>query len=117
MFSFIYGDCMPDPDPCKPPYELQLYRSCSRNASSYPPEARGERTRGIRGATIYEWKGPDWFDRLEVYTGKTTIVIWAPNRRSARQAVAALRSADGRIGPEDRLRPPARGSLAGRLRC
>jgi hypothetical protein len=119
-FSLIYGTCDAAPHDdtgCRPPYELQLYRACSRNAASYPREAAGRRTRGIRGAAVYEWSSRESFERLEVYTGKTTIVVWAPDRSSARRMVVRLRSGDGHIGVGDRLRRPARGALAGRLRC
>jgi hypothetical protein len=117
-FGFIYGTCEPEPDAgCAPPYEIQNYAICSRNPAVFPRGARGRRHPPIRGATVRAWSEPGVFDRLEVYTGATTVVVFAPNRRGAARAVRALQSADGKVAPRERLRPPIRGALVGRRRC
>jgi hypothetical protein len=117
-FSFIYGDCTPEPDSgCAPPYEVQNYAACSRNLFSYGRGETAQRRRSIRGATAYAFWDDRFFDRLEIYTGKTTIVIFAPSLAKARRVARSLQSADGKVARADQLPRPAAGAVEGRLAC
>ena len=111
-FDFIYGDC--DPAPCAPPYDIQNYAACSRNLAAI--DAPHRRVPSIRGASVYRFS-PGEFERLEVFTGRTNVVVFADGYRRARRAVKALQSADGRVQPDDPLPAAARGATRGRLRC
>ena len=116
-FSFVYGDCEAESDSgCAPPYQLQNYHACARNLADYEGP-KPKRRKPIRGAAVYEFGDGGMFDRLEVYTGRTTIMVVAPTAAKARRVVRRLESINGTIAPEDRLRPPARGALEGKLRC
>jgi hypothetical protein len=116
-FSFIYGDCTPGPDSgCAPPYEVQSYSACSRNLA-VQSGPRPARRKSIRGAAVYEYSDGEFFDMLEVYTGRTTVVVFAPTAAKARRVVRSLESPNVELGPEDQLGPPARGAVYGKLRC
>lgn len=116
-FEFIYGDCDAGPDGgCAPPYSLQNYHACARNLASYDG-LRPKRRKSIRGAAVYEFGDGGFFDRLEVYTGRTTVVIWAPTFAKARRVARMLDSINVELGRDDPLGPPARGALSGELRC
>ena len=54
---------------------------------------------------------------FELYTGTTTVVIFARDSEAAMRATEQLRSLDGRIGPRSPLPAPVSGALEGRLRC
>lgn len=117
-FSFIYGDCAPEPDAgCAPPYEVQNYAACSRNLAAYGNSDRPQRRRSIRGAAVYAFWDEQFFDRLEVYAGKTTVVIFAPSLSKARRVARWLRSSDGKVQRDERLPRPAAGALGGELPC
>jgi hypothetical protein len=111
-WSFFYGECVPYPDGeggtiCSPPVEVQNWNICKR----WPKEQwRLMKLRGARA--IWRWA----IGGLEVYTGRTTIVIFAAGRRVALNVAAALRSVRA-SGPVGRLTPPARGALHGDLGC
>ena len=101
--------------------EVQSWPACERNAGSYtyPPgyEPAARPFLSIRGvpAQLYEDD-----TRLEVYTGRTTVVIFASSRVRAVRAARVLRSARGQrpiVRPKERLRPPAPGAMEDRLRC
>ena len=116
-FTFIYGDCEAESDAgCAPPYQLQNYHACARNLAGYEGP-KPKRRKPIRGAEVYEFGDGGMFDRLEVYTGRTTITVSAPTAAKARGVVRLLESINGTISPEERLRPPQRGAMEGKLRC
>ena len=71
-------------------------------------------TQRVRGAPVLQNQGAGAF---EIYTGSTTIVIYANDWRAATRAARQLRSLDGGIAPNSPLPPPVRGALEGRLRC
>jgi hypothetical protein len=116
-FEFIYGDCDPGPDSgCAPPYQVQVYSACSRNLASYGGP-RPERRKPIRGAAVYEFSDGPSFDMLEVYTGRTTVVVFAPTAAKARRVVRHLEGINVDVGRDDPLGPPARGAVQGKVRC
>jgi Tol biopolymer transport system component len=66
--------------------------------------------RGVKG--VFFERG----NRLEVVTGRTTIVMFGPRRQLVRVA-RALRPLNGRLAPGGRLPPPAPGALSSQRRC
>jgi hypothetical protein len=115
-FDFIYGTCKPPPGReggCPPPLDVQNYEICARNPNSYEVPARSL-TQRIRGVPYYMNQGAGAF---ELYTGTTTVVIFASDWEAAKRAAEQLRSIDGRIGPRSPLPAPATDALEGRLRC
>jgi hypothetical protein len=111
--EFIYGDCDPgDDEGCAPPIEIQNYSACERNLSSYTGQGSGpEKRLRVRGvpAAVFEDGG-----RIEVYTGRTTVVIFSDE--ATLRAAEALRPIRGK-GPTVKLPPPAPGALEGKARC
>lgn len=117
FFSFGYGDCDPGPDSgCALPYAVQVYPGCTRNLASYDG-LEPRRRKPIRGAAVYEFAEGGFFDRLEVYTGRTTVVVWAPTFAKARRVARYLEGINVELGRDDPLGRPARGALRGELRC
>jgi hypothetical protein len=116
--SFFYGDCRADAaGGCPLPLEIQNWPACRRNLSLYrdspggPPLPRKRFVALGAPAAIFEDGG-----RVEVYTGKTTVVIFGTDAARLRRAAQALRPS-GSNKPVDRLPPPASGALQGKLRC
>jgi hypothetical protein len=121
MWSFIYGDCTAQGEEgCSPPFEVQNYDACRRNLASYRPSEPGfpsptysiTRIRGVPVALFSDDA------RAEVYTGRTTVVIFARSISSARGSIRRLRAVNRRLTPVGAsLPPPVAGALQGRLRC
>jgi hypothetical protein len=114
--SFLYGDCEPKHEfGCALPLEVQSWPACIRNPSVYrlTPDGRRlpSRRSTIRGvpAFLYEDGG-----RLEVSTGKTTVVLFG-RTDLLQKAARALQPVSGRRG--EKLPPPAPGALVGKLNC
>ncbi len=88
-FAFIYGDCTPPPDSeggCAPPLSIQNFEICAVSPKSYDvrPSALTEQ---IRGAPIF---GNTGAGSLNVFTGKTTVKVFATSKpRSAQPATSA----------------------------
>jgi hypothetical protein len=117
FFSYIYGDCKATGDrSCPSPLEVQSWAACKRNLSSYAltPDGRPlpHRNTKIRGvpAAIFE----DGY-RLEVYTGRTTVVIFGVQPTQIRRAADAIRAVGA--SKTSTLPPPAPGALQGKLAC
>lgn len=128
VWSSLYGACVGRRrESCTPPIEVQNYDACNRNLSGYQaspqydsssdPNFFGPRysvTR-IRGATLALF--PD-DPRVEVYTGRTTIVIFARSLREARASIGRLRPLNRHRPRLGELLPPAvRGAPEGQVRC
>ena len=113
--TFGYGDCDP-PDGlfaeggCSLPLSVQNWSTCYRWASQLhkPP-----RLFNFRGAKATRGAGGS---QLEIFTGRTTIVIWAHERNVARSAARQLRNVQTKRSAPT-LPPPKPGSLQGRLPC
>jgi hypothetical protein len=104
--DFLYGDCKPPADEggCALPLDIQNERACGR-AGRRRGRGAARRLR-IRGAKAAVFGENDW---LEVYTGDAIVRIHADGDLQAmRRAAEALRSVDGRVGPDDPLPAPAR---------
>jgi hypothetical protein len=117
--TFVYGDCEAESDAgCAPPLQVQVWRACDRNLSSYSLTPAGdplphERV-SVRGvpAAFFEGGG-----RLELYTGEVSVVLFGQGRNQLMRAAKALRGLNVDVGPQVDLPSPAAGALEGRLRC
>jgi hypothetical protein len=74
------------------------------------PEAERALVRGVPGAF------PDDGNRLEIQTGRSTVVIFADSRAQVLQVAAALRPAGG-PGSTGPLPQPDSGALEGSVPC
>ncbi len=70
-------------------------------------------TEQIRGAPIF---GNTGAGSLNVFTGKTTVKVFATSQATKR-AARDLRSIDGTVTTASKLPSPVAGALEGRLRC
>jgi hypothetical protein len=109
-WTFFYGKCGSWSEGlCSVPLQIQDYSTCRRWADAYPGKPHLFAFRGAKAA----WVGTA--GSFEVYTGRTTVVIFARSRRVA--WVAAQRLRDVNSTKPSRLPPPTPGSLWGRLPC
>jgi hypothetical protein len=115
--SFVYGDCAPlDDTGCAPPVEVQVWPACRRSIALYDSSPVGldlERTtvRGVPGAVL------DGGTRLELQTGRSTVVVFADSRARLTRIAGSLRPLDGGAGRGSALPAPAAGAVEGRLAC
>jgi hypothetical protein len=115
-WTFYYGDCDPPgglfaEGGCELPLQIQNYSTCRRWASLL--SRKSERT-SFRGATA-TGTGNGIERPIELFTGTTTVVIFAGERRVARSAARQLRNV--RQTQPSPLPPPVPGSLWGKLPC
>lgn len=116
--SFVYGDCIVESDTgCAPPAEIQVWPACTRNLSLYDGAASGapvpDKTsvRGVPAAFFDDGR------RLEIQTGRATVVIFSPSRAASLRIAAALRGLNVALAAGVQLPSPANGAVEGRLRC
>ena len=84
--SMVYGSCSAAGTLCSPPLEIQIWRSCNRSLDDYelaPGVPYPHEDVTIRGA-----KAADLGDRLEIYAGTVTIVIFGDTQLARRTADA-----------------------------
>jgi hypothetical protein len=98
------------------PVAVQVWPACFRTRSSYPRRFRRQDTT-IRGvpASWFEARG-----RLELYTGRVTIVLYRSRGVTARQLRTAAEDLMGVNNPLKAYQPlpkPASGALEGKLKC
>lgn len=114
--SFVYGDCLANGDAgCAPPAEIQVWPACRRSLSLYDAAqlAAAERitVRGVPAAVFEDGT------RLELETGRSTVVVFADTGMRALRIAAALRSLDGSVRPGRLLPAPSRGVEGGAMDC
>jgi hypothetical protein len=116
-FNFIYGTCElegEDHPSCAPPIEIQVFSTCRRWFSAISGKRR---IYAFRGAKATGGKGGvEGGSPIEVFTGRTTVVIWAEDRNILKAAAHQLRDVRA-AGPQLHLPPPVPGSLSGKLPC
>lgn len=113
--TFAYGHCdQPDglfeEGGCSLPLSIQNWSTCVRWGKQLHDPLRAI---DLRGAKATHGGGGS---QLEVFTGSTTVVIWAHERSVAESAARELRD----VRPSNRttrLAPPVPGSLQGKLPC
>jgi hypothetical protein len=115
--SFIYGECLvPEGEGgCAPPVSVQVWPACFRNPSLYRAPPLGppfERT-SVRGVPAEVFEDGT---RMELHTGKATVVIFG-GRRGVPDIAQALRGVNVPVSAGEVLPPPAAGVMSGELRC
>jgi hypothetical protein len=110
-WSFSYGSCaLPEGEGgCSSPLQIQNYNTCRRWADAYPGKPRLFNFRGAKAAWV------PTAGSLEIYTGRTTVVIFANHQSIAMLAARLMRNV--RQAQPSRLPRPAPGSLWGKLTC
>jgi len=113
-FTFVYGDCDP-PDGlfaeggCAPPVQIQTYSICNRNLGMYSGRQKAFDVKGAKGST----NGGG----LEVFTGRTTVVIFGGGSlKRIKSTVGKLRRVGEEVSPR-RLPPPVPGGVWGKASC
>jgi hypothetical protein len=117
--SYIYGSCEPQGDSgCAPPIEVQVWPSCERTAADYGSGLDLSQRRGVPSAVAG--------GGIELYTGGSTVVIFAQGQSQAERAADAVQpmSRDGTpasfpppTSDTEQLPSPPPGAVDGRLRC
>lgn len=116
--SFLYGDCIPPMDEsghydggCPLPVEVDVWNACVRNPTVYndPNSPQGERTilRGVPAQVF------DNGSRLEMYTGKSAIVIYT-DPKIMPLAVAAIQGVTNNVPANVELPYPAANVMEGK---
>ena len=111
--TIVYGDCEPSAESgCSTPLQIQIWRSCNRFVDDYeiaPGTPLPHESKVIRGARAAQFD-----DRLEVYAGSVTIVIFADAPLASRvadllQPLNAPAKAEAAGRPANELPPTSRG--------
>jgi hypothetical protein len=109
-WSFIYGDCDPgggffDEGGCAAPLEVQNWSACERHLARY--SGHTPKPFSFRGAKAANISG------FNIYTGRTTLVIYGRLREQAAKSLQAVGSDE----VSQRLPAPVPGALNGSLPC
>jgi hypothetical protein len=130
--AYAYGRCeIPEnASGCQRPLEIQSWPACQRSLADYSFEGRPlphEKLEKHDAAKVVEI---DFAieNRVEVYTGETTVVIFATSPQLAREAVQLLRlrpkgaeittrGSSLNNHADERLEKPESGSVDGTLAC
>jgi hypothetical protein len=117
--GFRYGDCEvgEDGSGCAGPLQIQVWPACERTRSSYTmggePLPREDLV--VRGAPASFFEEGQ---RLEIYTGPATIVLFGIGPDQLKRAAHSLRGVAGSsVKPGAPLPAPAAGALEGELTC
>lgn len=115
MTTYIYGDCEADDDlGCAAPVEVQTWPACERSWADYESAAVTDAvhgyTRGVPSVSL------DGGRRLELYTGRSTVVIFGDDPAQVLRAASDAR-VEGQSSPGTKLPEPLTGSIEGTLRC
>jgi len=111
IWDFPYGTCTPPPDGgCSLPIDVQNWSTCHRNPAQYSYKLHYFKFRGTRAAWVPTAGG------LEIYTGRTTVVIYGYTRSLIMAAARQLRAV-GQTEAPSLLPPPAPGTMRGKLHC
>ena len=114
-WTFFYGACTPPPveGGCGPPLEIQNVSTCRRWFSAF---FRKRRLYDFHGAKATGGGGRYEVSPMEIFTGRTTVVIWGDGKSVIKSAARQLRNVRLRE-PQLLLPPPVPGSLGGKLPC
>jgi hypothetical protein len=113
FWSLSYGDCTPPPDGgCSLPITVQSWSTCYRwfNMSHHQRRPHLVNLRGAKAS------GGIGGSELEIFTGRSTVVIFAYSHNLAMAAARQLRKV-GQTETPALLPPPVPGSLGGKLPC
>src|SRR3989304_3179942 len=104
--SFVYGDCVAADDTgCAPPAEIQVWPACRRALALYDAQAPGGPVAGRVGVRGVPAASLDDGRRLEIQTGRSTVVVFADSRARAARIAGALRPVN-LAGPPTASLPP-----------
>jgi hypothetical protein len=116
--AFVHGDCVASDDAgCAPPAEIQVWPACRRHLGLYErappagPVVERAVVRGVPAAFV------DGGARIELQTGRSTVVVFASSRARALRIAEALRSIDGSVPAGLPLPEPVSGALDGTAPC
>lgn len=129
--SYIYGDCTPstnfaDESSCAPPVEVQVWPACERSLADYSGHSpiSGKSIGQIRGVPAWSFEGGN---RVELYAGSATIVVFANSPAEVLGAVDELQrqpsqrplgaASENAQQQDAQLPEPAAGALNGSLSC
>jgi len=111
FWTFSYGNCdLSSNGDCDPQLQVQSWSTCYRWASQLHHKLH---VFDIRGAKASRGAGGS---EVEIFTGRTTVVLFAYTRKLAMTASRQLRRV-GQAQPPSLLPPPVPGSLRGSLPC
>jgi hypothetical protein len=115
-WTFIYGDCTPPPSEggCAPPLEVQVWSACVRSVS--PIKVRKHHLYEFRGAKATGGGGRYEVSPMEIFTGRTTIIVFGNEKPLVKTAARGLREVH-EAQAASRLPPPAPDSLKEELPC
>lgn len=129
---FDYGTCTPSGNEggCTRPLSLQEYPTCARSLWLYARFGKAgatTRAEGLRNLarmrrnliTVRGVPALVEVDRIEIYTGVSTIVVWAGKtlRFAAAGALRGFNAAAGGLASDEPLPAPAPGTFAPRKVC
>jgi hypothetical protein len=126
--SHIYGDCAPplytDSETgeeyweggCAPPIEIQTWPVCERSLADYelepgvpyPSESLGE----IQGVPAFGFYDGEFLDRVELYSGASTVVIFGTDPQKILAAAADVQPVPAGQPPSESSLPAPMGELA-----
>ena len=127
-----YGKCSPEPGSidsgCSAPLSVQISAACIRNFSLYAKYPLHDGTIAIRykpikigNAQAIDVEEESGHHRLEIYTGRVTILIWDQANDGARFEIAnslvAANDLAKTVAPNGILPPPDPGAMEGKLTC
>lgn len=133
--SYLYGDCDLDVDPktgladggCAYPVEVQTWPACERTLADYTLDGTTPYPRRdvgpLRGVPAASFDGGE---RIELYAGKSTIVVFGNEPAQVRAAAAELRAEpddlplgapDEKSAPTGDLPEPPPAATTGGLSC
>jgi hypothetical protein len=119
--TFLYGDCIPPQDAsgryeggCPPPVQVQVWNGCVRNPTVYggvgAPQGDHLIIRGVPALSF------DNGSRVEMYTGRSTVVIFA-DPKFVPEVAAAIRGVTNSVPAELDLPAPAADVMNGTAKC
>lgn len=126
--SFVYGDCVAGGDAgCTPPAEIQVWPACQRNPTLYDAASPGSPLldsvlldRPLPERTVTRGVPASLFDggtRLELQTGRSTVVVFGDSRARVLRIAAALRALDGSVRAGAKLPAPVADGIGGAMDC
>lgn len=114
--TFLYGTCDPgESGSCQIPLQIQVWPACQRNLDDYMLnefEPLPHQRLTVRGVPAAQFD-----DRLELYSGEVTVVIFGEDATVERAAATALAQANGPrvISAGETLPAPVDGALEGEI--
>jgi hypothetical protein len=121
--SFLYGSCRPRPGSgCAPPLEIQVWPACVRTLADYrltpfSTEPLPHENLLVRGVPAAYFQESAHLARLELYTGRVTVVLFGTTRNGLMATAADLRGLNVETEPRASLPRPDPRALAGDLEC